>query len=440
MSAQARADAAPDPLGTPLARARSAVSLATTWGLVTALSRTGDPVARRLAARGPRSVTADLRRLREAGAVVTSRVGITAITTQALCEQVLRDPRCRVRDLDGELPGSDPVSLAAGGPLSESFLELDPPDHTRLRRLAAPAFRPRAIRERAARIEATTDELLDAALARGRFDAVSQLAAPLPVAVISDLLGVPVADRARFTEIGLLVGVSLDGVRSVRQARRLRAAAGELEELFTRLAAERRHRGGADGHGDADVVGMLAGAVDDEQMTPEELVSTCGLLLVAGFETTVNLIASAVALLLATPGEWQRLVDDPSRAERVVEEVLRLEPPVQLALRCAHEGLDLGGVHVARGTVLLLDLAAAGRDPAVGPHPDRFDPDREAGTDHLAFSSGIHYCLGAPLARLEAVVVLRRLAQRCPDLRALRGARRRPGSVIRGYRRLPVTT
>ena len=420
-------------------RLRARASLLRSGLVLHALALSGDLVARRLA-RGGDDLPALQGRLRSAGPVVASRSGLLAVTSHALCSEVLRDSRLGLTDAQGAPAAQDPVSAAAGAAVVPSFLELDPPDHTRLRRLAAPAFRPAVVRRWASTVEATVDELLARSRGRDRLDVVRDLASPLPISVISGLLGVPEADRARFDEIGLVVGQSLDGVRTLSQAEALRAALDELAALLGRLADERRREPGE------DVISLLVSAQDDGRLSADELVSTAGLLLVAGFETTANLIGNAVAALLADRREWERLVADPGRADLVVEETLRLDPPVQYTVRLVQEDLVLAGRHLAAGTLLLVDLATAGRDPDVYAGPDVFRPDRWAAdpartgrlAEHLAFSSGIHYCLGAPLARLEAGVALRALARERPDLRALPGRRRRPGTTLRGFTSLPA--
>jgi cytochrome P450 len=235
-----------------------------------------------------------------------------------------------------------------------------------------------------------------------------------------------------FRRIGVLVGQSLDGVRTVRQAQDLRRARRDLEMLFLRLADERR-REPRD-----DVISLLAAAEQDGRLAAQDLVATCGLLLVAGFETTVNLIGNGLAGLQQDRSQWEALVADPGRAEAVVEEALRFDPPVQMTVRMAREDLEFHGVRLVQGTVLVLMLAAANRDPAAYAQPDRFDPDRIGEPEHLAFSSGIHYCLGAPLARLEGAIAFKTLAERWPDLTVLPGSRRRQGTTIRAFATLPV--
>jgi cytochrome P450 len=421
------------PLPAPVVRARTAVMILARRAALRVLAISGDPVAAFVAARPRDDVYAVYEKIRARGPVVSSRIGVHALTSRDLCDRVLRDPRFGVQDGEGRPLGYDQLTADAGGPLQGSFLELDPPDHTRLRRLAAPAFRPRLIRGYADRVEAVAHRLLDDLEDRDEFDLVADFASPFPITVISDLLGIPDVDIARFARFGRLVGQALDGVTSVRNADAVRAASHELGELFTQLAAARRAQP------TDDVLSMLTAAEAQGAMTAPELVSTSGMLLVAGFETTVNLIGNGVAALMADRTGWLRLVADPSLATRLVEETLRYDPPVQATARMASVDLELGGRRLPAGSVVLPILAAANRDPDAYRDPARFDLDREGEPEHLSFSSGIHYCLGAPLARLEGEVAFRALAQRLPGLRAAWGARRRRGSTIRGYSTFPVT-
>jgi cytochrome P450 len=322
-------------------------------------------------------------------------------------------------------------------PVDLSLLTTDPPDHTRLRRLAQPAFAPRRLAQYRAVTEEVAAGLLDDALARGRregrFDLVHDLASPLPITVISALLGVPEVDRERFARWGRALGSALDGVRSPAHAHQLAATTADLRRLFGALLDERRRAPGE------DVISALATAVDGERATADEALALAQLLLVAGFETTTNLIGNAVRALLAEPAQWAALATDPALAAAAVEETLRFDPPVQLTARVAHEDIELGGVPLRRDSGVLVLLAAAGRDPLAHPDPDRFDLAREQTAPHLAFSGGAHYCLGAPLARLEGEVALRLLAERAPELRTAGRPVPRVATVLRGPLRLPVT-
>jgi cytochrome P450 len=363
-------------------------------------------------------------RLRERGPLTPTRLGNWVSTSHRVCDCVLRDRRFGARPED-QPAGPDEFDL--------SFLGMNPPDHSRLRRLALPAFSPRAVATYQGRIERTVGDLLDQAEAAGRFDLVSGFAAPLPIAVITNLLGIPDSGSADFARHGMVFGSALDGIKSMRHARQLQASDVELEQLFENLFALRR-REPRD-----DIVSRLV-AAEGDQISPAEMLPMCNLLLVAGFETTVNLISNAVLALLGHPRQWQALCADAARlAPRAVEEVLRWDPPVQRTGRVALEPLELAGRHVRKGQQVVTLIGAANRDPEVYDRPEVFDILREVpGPGHLAFSSGIHYCLGQPLARLEATIALRMLAERMPGLALAGRVKRRNATTIRGPVRLPV--
>ena len=412
-----------------------------------ALAVGGDRVARLLHRpwrRDPYPVYAELRaaQTRPGGGPVRSRIGVAALATHASCEAVLRDRRFGVQPAGGgSRLGGRAAETGDGGsllePLDLSLLTLDPPDHTRLRRLAQPAFAPRRLAHYRTVAERVTGELLDTAVARsrteGRFDLVRDLASPLPIAVISALLDVPEVDDERFARWGRALGTALDGVRSPTHARELADARTSLRSMLAGLLDQRRADPGE------DVLSALATAVDGDGATADEALALAQLLLVAGFETTTNLIGNAVQALQRTPGQWAALAADPGLAAAAVEETLRFDPPVQLTARFAHEDLEVDGVPLRRDSGVLVLLAAANRDPAVHPDPDRFDLHRVQATPHLAFSGGVHYCLGAPLARLEGEVALRVLAERAPRLRLAGRAVPRVATVLRGPLSLPVT-
>ncbi len=318
-------------------------------------------------------------------------------------------------------------------PVDLSVLGLDPPEHTRLRRVVAPVFTPARIADREDLAVRVAERLVDEAARKGRFDLVADVAVPLPVAIIADILGVPDADAEAFAHWGRAVGAGLGGVRSLPALHRLERAVVELRALMADLLDRRRRAGraGADG----DVLDRLAA----EDVSDDEAISLAVLLLLAGFETTSGLIGNAVAAMLSTGGPWRQLVSDPpSSAAAVVEETLRYDPPVQFTARVPHVEVELGTRTLAPDTTVLAMLGAAGRDPAVHTDPDTFDPTRPTAAEHLAFSGGIHYCLGAPLARLEARVALDALAARMPRLRMLPGAARRRSLLLSEFARLPL--
>ena len=357
-------------------------------------------------------------RLRADGPLTPTRRGNWVSTSHRVCDAVLRDRRFGVYRDDGT---------------DMSFLGMDPPDHTRLRRLALPAFSPKAVASYQARIECIVDDLLDRASAAGQFDLVSDFAAPLPIAVITDLLGIPDSDSADFARYGVVMGSAIDGVTSMRHARQLLATNSALQRLFEHLFELRRRKP------EDDIVSHLV-AAEGDRVTAAEMLAMCILLLIAGFETTVNLISNAVLALLDHPRQWDMLCADPAGlAARAVEEVLRWDPPVPRTDRRAQQDLELAGKTVHRGQLVVTLIGAANRDPEGYRDPDTFDIRRENRVGHLAFSSGIHYCLGQPLARLEATVALSQLATRMPGLARNGRVTWRNATTVRGPLRLPVT-
>jgi cytochrome P450 len=343
-----------------------------------------------------------------------------------VCAAVLRDRRF------GAVPaGGD--QRRPEDEIEASFLTMNPPDHTRLRRLARPSFSPKAMAGYRGLIEQSVAGLLDRAAVRDTFDLIPAFASPLPITVITELLGVPEEDSDGFAEYGASLAGALDGIRSLRHAARLQADSDKLSRLFERLL-ELRRREPRD-----DIVSRLV-AAEGDQVRPEEIMPLCVLLLIAGFETTVNLIGNAVLALLDHPDQWRALCEDPAGlAPKAVEETLRYDPPVQRTNRYALEAVELEGERVGKGQVVVTLIGAANRDPEVYERPGSFDIQREPGPEHLAFSSGIHYCVGQPLARLEATIALRMLAERMPGLTLAGAIRRRNTTTIRGPIQVPVT-
>jgi cytochrome P450 len=359
-------------------------------------------------------------RIRAGGPFCVTRMGNLASVDHAVCREVLRSRRFGVQP-EAETTPDEGFDL--------SFLDRNPPDHTRLRRLAAPAFSPRQVAGYRTTIEKTVDHLLDTA--PSEFDIVSRFAAPLPIAVISELLGIPDADEEAFARYGRVMGSALGGVRSLRHVRALVAADADLRRIFESLFELRRH------DPRDDLISRLVAAQGDS-LSAAEMVPLCTLLLIAGFETTVNLIGNAVNALLDHPDQWALLRDDPGLAAGAVTETLRWDPPVQRTVRISFDNTVIAGHEVGAGLFVHVLLGGANRDPALFHRPATFDIRRTDAGEHLAFSSGIHHCLGRPLAELEATVALERLAAAMPRLRRNGAVRRRNATLIRGPLSLPV--
>jgi cytochrome P450 len=321
------------------------------------------------------------------------------------------------------------------GPLTPpSLLVTEPPDHTRYRKLVSRVFSVRAVERLRARTQQIADELLDGLDPDEPVDLVSSYCSLLPVTVIAEILGVPERDREKVLRFGAAAAPSLDLGLSWREFRHVESALREFDEwLGHHLESLRREPG------DTLLSQLVAAQEDGVGLTDAELRSTAGLVLAAGFETTVNLLGNGVALLAGDPKQRALLAEREELWPNAVDEVLRVDPPVLLTGRVAMADLDVAGVKIPQGSVMVALLAGANRDPAVFADPDRFDVTRENARDHVSFSAGRHYCLGAALARMEGEVGLRTLFGRYPDLRVERGAVRRSTRILRGFEHLPVT-
>ncbi|MCW2680502.1 MAG: hypothetical protein JWM62_1903 [Frankiales bacterium] len=375
--------------------------------------------------------------LLEGGPLVSADGAFALLSSHEHCDAVLRSPQfssdrrnsTRWQAVAAAMSDADRARLER----QRSFLFLDPPDHTRLRRLVSKAFTPRTVERLVPLVEDLTAGLLDRA--GDPLEVVSQLAYPLPVTVISRMLGVPEEDHVRFAGWSEVLAKSLDDTLSAADAAEIRLrrrAVDDFRAYFTHLCAQRR----ADPRD--DLLTALVEAEDDgDRLSNDELLSTAMLLLIAGHETTVNLIANGTLALLRDERLRDDVAADPACAAGLVEEVLRLDPPVQMTMRIPLEDLDLPGGRVRAGATVVLLLAAAGRDPAQHPDPLRLDVTRT--TPHLALSAGPHYCLGAPLARLEGRVALSALAQRLQQPRLGR-LEYKENRVLRGPAVLEVMT
>jgi cytochrome P450 len=367
--------------------------------------------------------------------------GGCVLTRHEDVQYALRDPHFSVdrrrsefmqRNPDALPPAIAQALLGEQGGL-RSMLVIDPPDHTRVRALVNKAFTPRHVARLRAHIQAICDELLDAVESRGRMDVMADLATQLPAIVIAQLLGVPAEDRMRFKEwsndLISLIGQTDPSGALERFERGLDGLLSYLREVI----AQRRRAP----HDDL-ISAMIAAQEERDALSDAELLATSNLLLVAGHETTTNLIGNGLLALLRHPDQMARLRERPDLVPDAVEEMLRYDSPVQATIRVVNETVTLGGETIPTGALVVAMIGAANRDPAVFPEPDRFDVGR---TDnrHLSFGFGPHFCLGAPLARLEGEVVFRTLLGRYPRMRLERDdARYRPNFALRGLLALPV--
>ncbi|MBI2824782.1 MAG: cytochrome P450 [Planctomycetia bacterium] len=319
-------------------------------------------------------------------------------------------------------------------PLARNMLDLDPPDHTRIRALVQKAFSAQRVEQMQGRIEALAGELLDRACRRGRMDLIHDYALPIPTTIIAEMLGIPVGDRHKFHRWSSRVLTST----SSRHGTFLAIPAVWLFVRYIRKLVKARRERPED-----DLVTALVQVQDSGQhLSDDELLSLIFLLIVAGHETTVNLIGNGMLALVEHPDQLEKLESDPSLIRTAVEELLRFTCPVETATeRYAREDVTIAGVTIAKGDIVFAAIGSANRDATRFENPDVLDIAREPNR-HLAFGQGIHFCLGAPLARLEAQIAIGALVARCRDLRlAVEPAalRWRPGLVLRGLRTLPVT-
>jgi cytochrome P450 len=394
----------------------------------------GDPLARWLRPQtktDPYPLYADIRRR----GLVRSALGSWMTADHAVAESILRDRRFSSSPVHQR--GYRPPEYPDGDPRAElpaaHLLTMDPPDHTRIRRLVSGAFTPKAIAGLEPWIRELTSRLLDSADAPAGFDLIDVLALPLPIAVISHLLGVPAEDQASFRAWGQAVIATLEPQTALAAQKESREAELALTHYLQDLVAKRR----------ADPDGSLLSALvaieeDGDRLSSAELVSTALLLLVAGFETTVNLIGNGTVALLGQPGQWERLREDPALIPAAVEEVLRYDSPVQVTARTATEDVDLDGTAMPKGTPVIVAIGGANRDPSVFDQPDLVMIDRPNASRHLAFSLGMHHCLGAALARLEGRIAVEELTSRYPGLEMTGPPVRRPLIVTRGFETVPV--
>jgi cytochrome P450 len=342
-------------------------------------------------------------------------LGAWVVTGHDACSQVLRSKQF-IKQGETVLPAEKLALLPQERTeIAErrrtNMLFTDPPVHTRLRRLVTQAFTPRTVERLRSHIEEIARQLVDAVAARGEMDLLREFAFPLPVIVIAELLGVPPGDRDRFKTWSTDLTLGVNPAATAEEFGRVERAIVALDEYLQPIFEDRSRSPRA------DLISELVQAQEaGDRLSRAELSATCRLLLTAGHETTVNLIGNGMLALLRHEGERRQLAEDPSLLPNAVEELLRYDSPVQMTIRFAAEDTALGAHTVRRGDVVLALVGGANRDPSVFAEPDRLDLRRANAPSHLSFGGGIHYCLGAPLARLEGELAIGTLIERLPGL------------------------
>jgi pimeloyl-[acyl-carrier protein] synthase len=373
-------------------------------------------------------------RLRAEDPVHHSPLGFWVLTRYEDVSAVLRDPRFIKEPLAALVAARFGAEVPRGVGLS--MLDRDPPDHTRLRGLVSKAFTPRVVEGLRPRIQQIVDGLIARAQAVGSMDVIEEFAYPIPVNVICEMMGVPVKDHERFKGWSLDIARGLDSIWLPPDSdipRRSAASRHAISGYFRELIAERR----ATPRGDL-LSALIAAEEAGDKLSEEELLATCILILIAGHETTVNLIGNGVLALLRHPDELHRLRQTPALIASAVEELLRYDGPVQRTARVASDDATIGGRTIRKGDMVMPFIGAADRDPAQFPDPDRLDLAR-GDNRHIAFGWGIHFCLGAPLARVEGQIAIDTLVRRLPRLElATESPEYRQSLTLRGLKTLPV--
>ncbi|MEV0028464.1 cytochrome P450 [Nocardia sp. NPDC050793] len=402
------------------------------------LARRGEPLAQLLidpyARENPYPFGA---RIRAEGRIVRTPY-ILASADHEVCRNILRDKNFGATPPEAiDLPAPlkrliRATDLRLASPVEPpSMLMVDPPEHTRYRKLVAGAFTPRAVGRLRDRVREVTEELLDGLAGRENADLIGDFALLLPIAVISEILGIPAAKRDDMLEYGNAGSPLLDITISWAQFRSAVAALRDSQDFLAGHIERIRRTPGDD---------ILSDLATGGELTDRELLATATLIAGAGFETTVNLLGNGIVLLRDHPDQLAALRAEPARWPGAIEEMLRYDSPVQMTTRTALCDSEIAGERIRAGETVALLLGSANRDPAAFLDPDTFDITRSNARDHLAFGSGVHSCLGASLARIEGAIALQALYDRYPDLRHTGPATRRGLVNLRGYRHIPVAT
>ena len=379
-------------------------------------------------------------RLRSLEPVHWSFIGAWVITRYDDAVAVLRDPRfsadmrrwgnckdIKYREKQGELSPLGRIN-------SKWILFLDPPDHTRLQKLVSKAFTPQVVEGLRPYIQKVVNEQLDQVQNAGVMDVIADIAHPLPVIVIAEMLGMPSVDRDLLKHWSDQLVLCLEPMMSLNVFEQLNQVVLEFTKYLRSLIAQRRQS-----RQDDLISALIAAKEENDKLSEDELLATCILLFTAGHETTVKLISNGVLTLLRHPDQLEKLKQEPMLIQSAVEELLRYDSPVQVTFRTAIEEVEIGNKTIQKGQQVFVCLGAAHRDPTQFPEPNRFDITRQKNR-HLAFSYGIHACLGATLARTQAQIAINTLIQRMPDLKLYTDTLEwQENIILRGLKALPVS-
>ena len=411
---------------------------ATSKVLTKALSLIGDPIGRLESSSDMVAFAESIRNK----PVHKSLTGLLVSADYQICSEVLKSPSWRTQpEMTGffeKLYLGVIADSEKADPFLDSIIAKDGAEHARIRKLIQPAFTHRVMQGWKSSAEKIAKELVNQVDANSQIDFVESLANPLPLAMICEILGVPLTDRDKFTHWGrTLAIIGLDGPRSTQELEDLTKASDELTTYISDLLSERRISP------QEDLLSVLANAESDgDTLTDREIIATASFLLIAGFETTVNLLSVGTLLLLQNRDQLHAVAENPDLAPNLVEEALRVVSPVQYTARTSDSDLELSdGTKVRRGQTIALILTGANRDPALFAQPNDFLIHRENARRNIAFGYGAHHCIGAQLARLEAETLWRELLAQHPNVDSWQqtgSAKFRPGKTIRGLEKLPV--
>jgi len=403
-------------------------------GITARMARSGD-LGARVMAKGDHDMDPLFDQIRQRGDLIDTKLGLFVTASHGTANEILRDRRFVVTkgDLITTKFLDRPENRQLVRPLNDSLMLMNPPEHTRLRKLVWPSFQHDTLRKRQPQIDAMVNGVLDKLDTSGPVDLIEHFAAPIPIYAMCSVLGIPEPDVERFARWGSILGPSLDGAKTIPQLNVLRGTLVELSAFFDELMAYRREH-----EGDDVVSQMVRAELGGRPLNRKELLAVTLLLLLAGLETTLNLIGNGVIALCANDDQRKLLIERPELAENAVEEILRYDSPVRATVRRARENVTVAGKTIKAKRDVLVLLGGGNKDPRVFDDPYRFDIQRPNARDNLSMSAGVHYCLGAGLARMVGASALRELFRRFPDLRLAQQPERGDTRVIHSALKVPV--